>query len=40
MVISCFLQDMEKVFDTAQDNATVDGPSADDFDIDASQETP
>ena len=33
-----FLHDMEHVFKTAQDIESLDGPSADDFVIDASQE--
>ena len=37
-LISCFLRDMETVFKTANDRKQVDGPSADDFVIDASQE--
>ena len=37
-LISCFLRDMETVFKTANDRQKVDGPSADDFVIDASQE--
>ena len=39
-LISRFLHDMEKVFKTAHDIESLDGPSADDFVIDASQEIP
>ena len=39
-LISRFLHDMEDVFKTAQDIESLDGPSADDFVIDASQEIP